>query len=213
MSVLDVVYASMHDECYRMAIHYRDRIAKAGVMVARSRQWLRGASLALIVCFSHQASASEAIREFVDPPRAPGLVLPTITGGEFDIAHSIENGQASLVVFWASWCAPCRRELPALKRISGFEELSGVDVVLVNFGESDARIQAFLETVDTGQLPVAVDAEKSTGFDWRVGALPLAYLVSPSGHVLAGFMGEIDWMNQDVIERLRVLSGEVPVVQ
>ena len=104
----------------------------------------------------------------------PALVLGNPAGQPVDLAQL--RGKVVLVNFWATWCAPCVEEMPALARLRARLGPRGFEVLAVNQGEMPARVTAFAERAGL-DLPVVLDREKSVSKDWKVRALPTTFVV------------------------------------
>ena len=102
------------------------------------------------------------------------------------------RGKAVLINFWASWCEPCRAEMPSLQTLA---ELYGPDklvVLAVNFKEGTAAAQRFVARSDL-QLPVLLDPFGQTARQWGATAFPTTVLISADGQVRGLVRGEVDW--------------------
>jgi thiol-disulfide isomerase/thioredoxin len=119
----------------------------------------------------------------------PPLVLRTPAGETVDLATL--KGRVVLVNFWATWCAPCVEEMPALERLRERLGPRGLEVLAVNQGESPARVRAFTERTGLA-LPVLLDREKEAGKAWRVRALPTTFVVDARGRIRLHAEGELD---------------------
>jgi thiol-disulfide isomerase/thioredoxin len=114
-----------------------------------------------------------------------------------------------LVNFWATWCEPCRDEMPALERLREKFRDQPFDVVTVNFGESQATASRFVAKLHL-TLPVLLDPEKRIAEKWSVKGLPMTFLVDGEGRVRYFTFGERDWSQGEslaLIERLMKEAG------
>jgi thiol-disulfide isomerase/thioredoxin len=102
------------------------------------------------------------------------------------------KGRAVLINFWASWCEPCRAEMPTLQQIA---ELYGPDellVLAVNFREHPTRAIQF--AASTGlKLPVLLDLQGQTTRAWGVKVFPTTVLIDRQGRPRQRVQGEVDW--------------------
>jgi thiol-disulfide isomerase/thioredoxin len=140
---------------------------------------------------THQAQTHQGLRFFPSPVAAPPLALPGLDG---DIrALAAMAGRGVLVAFWATWCAPCRVELPALLRLQHDLDRKGYTVIAVNVGEAPDKVRAFLNQIDAGSLNVALDQDRALMRPWRIAGLPLAYGVNSAGLIRFSVLGAVDW--------------------
>ena len=94
------------------------------------------------------------------------------------------SGHPTLLVFVASWCAPCRKELPGLASYLAHHPLGSLEVVGVNYNDAPANARALLAKAHV-TFPVVPDSGTITSSDFGFAALPDTVLVSSTGHVLA----------------------------
>ena len=133
----------------------------------------------------------------------PPLAGTSLDGRAMDLRD--HKGRVVLVNFWATWCDPCREEMPSFERLRTRLRGRPFEVVTVNFGEGPARIQPFLERHRIS-LPVLLDRDKEAAAAWHAGGLPMTFLVDAHGRVRYSAFGEADWSRG---EPLRVVESLV----
>ena len=143
---------------------------------------------------------AERMRPVGHDVTAPATAFSIMGGGT--ATFDAFPGNAVVVAFWATWCAPCREELPALARL---RERLGVGVLAVNAGETEARISPFLRRNGMQDLPVMLDPDRKAMVEWRVTGLPTAYVVGPDRRIRYVVIGEIDWDDPGVKTRILAL--------
>lgn len=123
-------------------------------------------------------------------PAAPALDLDALDGAPAGLAE----GRPSVVHFFATWCEPCRTELPALARFAA--RRPDVAVLLVDVAEPDDRIRRFLARDAFAGLPVPgpvlLDRDRAAARRWSVSLLPASFVVS-GGRLRLALEGEVDW--------------------
>jgi thiol-disulfide isomerase/thioredoxin len=127
---------------------------------------------------------------------APSLALVDMHGASHDL--KAQRGKVVLVNFWATWCEPCREEMPSIQRLR--ERLAGKPfaVFMVNVDEPDARVRRFIAESRL-DLPVLLDRNKRATRAWSVKVLPATFLIGPDGRVRYRLVGSIDWNDDKVI--------------
>jgi len=123
------------------------------------------------ISFSQNVAASELVAwaGAAQPP----FSLPAIEGGT--VALGGQHGDALLVHFFATWCEPCRDELPALTRLSE-RGGSSVRVLTIAVAEPEARIRRFVQTLPI-KLPVLLDRDRAVAKAWHVATLPTTFVL------------------------------------
>ena len=119
---------------------------------------------------------------------APPLVLPLVGGDTIDLASL--RGKPVWVNFMATWCAPCRDELPLMAGFAARYEDTGLVVVAVDIKEDEAAVQAFFEDLGLS-LPAALDTDGKAQAEWGAIALPVHFWVDADGIVRDGALGGI----------------------
>jgi thiol-disulfide isomerase/thioredoxin len=132
----------------------------------------------------------------------PPLELKDLAGKTHTLADY--RGRAVLINFWATWCPPCRDEMPSLQTLHERLAPRGLTVLGVNYGEMPARIETFLKSVSIG-FPILRDPRHEAITAWRVRTLPASFLVAPDGQIRYRVVGELDWAADDVVTRVRGL--------
>jgi thiol-disulfide isomerase/thioredoxin len=109
---------------------------------------------------------------------APSLKLPLVGGGEMDLASY--KGRPVILNFWATWCDPCRAEMPVFERAQQQYRDEGLVVLGVDFQEQDPEIVAFLGQIGV-TFPSVVDRTGEVTRQWRATGLPTTFLIDRQG--------------------------------
>ncbi len=123
---------------------------------------------------------------------APGFPLPTLsfTSATGAAVTTIPNGRAQVLTLWASWCAPCRAEIPVVAALAPSLATRGIDVILVNQGETPADAQGFL-TSQQITLPVWYDPQGLLATAVASRDLPTTVFVDARGVVRLVYRGPV----------------------
>jgi len=162
----------------------------------------------LILCLFGLASISHAAGTFQNwsGGATPPLELKDAAGR----SHRLEDyrGKVVLVNFWATWCGPCREEMPSIGRLKKKLANRPFVVLAVNVDEPESRVLKFLEQTPL-DFPTLLDPDGRTTKAWKVRILPASFVVLPSGRVRYIVTGELDWANEHVVRAvLELLPAE-----
>jgi len=160
----------------------------------------------LLLVFTANGTATEKLPRGVmrvDGLTAPDLQLDNIDGESYDLAAT--GGHWRFVHFWASWCSPCRREMPSIERMIPMLEDSALEFVIVNTAETEDAVFSFLGIVAPDLLPL-MDYDGLVTQAWQPRGLPSTFLVDPSGKIQYQALGGRDWEQPAYVEFLRGLD-------
>lgn len=122
----------------------------------------------------------------VGPEPVPDLTLETLDGSSIDLAA--QDGQLLLINFWATWCAPCREEIPDLKSLhTDFENLTVIGIALDRKGRE--VVEPFAQKLEIN-YPIVVDESGSAEAEFGpIPGLPTTILVTPDGQITKRVIG------------------------
>ncbi len=136
---------------------------------------------------------------------APTFTLPDLVGTQVNLDQAL--GKVSLVMFWASWCHPCMKEIPEVQATFAQYKHQGFQVLAVNFGESNATAQTIVDRFGL-TFPVLMDRRGNVAADYRVLGLPLSFFVDGKGVVRERIFGRV-MSKEDLDKRVQQYLGEV----
>lgn len=135
---------------------------------------------------------------------APALVLKDVDGQLHDLASL--KGKVVLVNFWATWCPPCRREMPSMDRLA--RKLAGTSftVLAVDIGEDADTVQAFVSRLDVPpSFPILLDPPARMMQTWKLPGLPTTYLIDPQGRIAYSAVGGREFDHPEIERLVRAL--------
>jgi peroxiredoxin len=150
-----------------------------------------------------------------EPP--PDPIRPGQPAPDFELALldgpatlSLEQlrGRVVLLNFWATWCAPCEAEMPAMQRLHA--SLAGPDFELVAVSVDAGRdeVDAFRKRLGL-TFPIALDPEKRAANDYQSYRFPESYLIDRDGRILSRYIGPRDWDAEVYVGHIRrVIAGD-----
>jgi cytochrome c biogenesis protein CcmG, thiol:disulfide interchange protein DsbE len=126
----------------------------------------------------------------LDGRPAPALQLLDMDGQEMDLSSL--RGHWVMVHFWASWCGPCRKEMPSIQRMAETLGPKHVRLILVNTAESDDTVFSFLGLV-APELPTLLDQDGQVTERWQPRGLPSSFFIGPDGGLRYLALGGRPW--------------------
>lgn len=135
----------------------------------------------------------------------PAFALDRLEGGR--LALSGTRGKAVLVHFFASWCEPCRAEVPALDRFASRWRSGGINVLAIAVADADPAVRRFLQRSPV-TFPVLLDRDRSVAKAWGVDALPTTIALDATLTPRLVATGDVDWDDPIASEPLASVSAE-----
>ncbi|MDP7664861.1 MAG: TlpA disulfide reductase family protein [Nitrospinota bacterium] len=137
---------------------------------------------------------------------AANFFLKTLDGQNRSLSQ--DKGNIILMNFWATWCPPCIREMPAMQRAYDKFKDRGFQIIAisVDLGNSDA-VRKFTESLKLN-FQVLLDPENRVKQAYRVRALPTTYLIDRAGRVVAYGMGAREWDSEAAFDLIAHLLKE-----
>ena len=164
--------------------------------------------LALLAC---AAAAGPARAQYRASPWPRGRTQPPLAGTDlqgraWDLARL--QGRVVLLNFWATWCAPCKEEMPTLQTLA---EIEGDDlaVLAIDVAESLSRVRRYLQATQL-DLAVLLDPQGETARAWGVSVFPTTVLIDPRGQARQVVLGAVDWTGAEASRWLAALRSPHP---
>jgi thiol-disulfide isomerase/thioredoxin len=141
----------------------------------------------------------------LDGRAAPPLVLNDLDGERWDI--SAARGRWLFVHFWATWCGPCRKEMPTIQAIVPKFDATQLEIVLINTAETEDTVFAFLAEVAPDITPL-MDSDGLVTEQWQPRGLPATFFVDPQGRLQYLALGGRPWDSPEYLEFVQRLVGQ-----
>lgn len=161
--------------------------------------------LIALLLLSLPLSALSASLKAVPGGLAPTLPLTLASGRALDMAAL--RGQVVLVNFWATWCPPCRREMPSMDRLDKMETGRPFTILAINVKEEADQVERFLDEMPMS-FPIALDTEGKLSKAWKAFVYPTSYLVDKSGRIRYSLNGTTEWDEPEIVEIIERLILE-----
>ena len=165
---------------------------------------IRIAALALSAGLVSAAQA-DALRMDALAEPMPAIHWPS-ADGERVLDLAALRGHFTLLHFWATWCTPCRVELPKLLALPKLPGAPAIKVALVSIDDSagQASLPRYAETLQI-KAPIFLANAGTGDSDFWAWGVPATYLITPTGQILGRFLGPRDWTTDASVQEIRVL--------
>ncbi len=160
--------------------------------------------LVLGACGLRPAVAAAVVRPWPEGRPVPPLDLVDLDGKRWRL--DALKGRVVVLNFWATWCEPCRIEMPSLEAMAARRAGSDVSVLTVNYKEGPDVIRRFLERLPL-KLPILLDADGDATFDWTPRVFPSTVLIGRNGVPVSVVLGDLDWAGAEASALLEPLVG------
>lgn len=140
--------------------------------------------------------------------RAPNFTLKDLKGGTVSIANL--RGRVVMVNFWATWCGPCKVEMPSMNRL--YDDLRGKDFEILAISsdfQGEKIVRPFI-TQGGFTFPVLIDSSFKVNADYGVTGIPTTFLIDKDGVITHKVLGPRDWDSPEARELIRrIMSSKV----
>jgi len=160
----------------------------------------------LIAIFSSLSIAQQAGRGLTplpDRPPAPDFVLADMDGNQHQLSSYL--GRVVIVNFWATWCPPCRAEMPSMQRAWEQLEKEGILMLGIDVGEDEDTIFQFTANYPV-EFPLLMDLDSSVIDQWPVRGVPTTFVVDPKGRIIYRAIGGREWDDPELLALVRALK-------
>jgi len=136
---------------------------------------------------------------------APALVLTDLQGKQHDLKDY--KGQVVLVQFWATYCGPCRKEMPSMNKMA--KKMGDVPfaILAVDMGETKDEVNQFVSEVKP-EFTILMDESGQSIADWRVFAAPSNFIIDPEGNIRYTLFGGVEWDSDELVNQLKALAAK-----
>jgi len=153
--------------------------------------------------FSTQASsASGKLKLYKGNLKSPEFNLTDMQGKK----HSLSDYRGNIVLlqFWATYCTPCRKEMPTMNKLIKKMDGTSFKSLTVNMAEAKPDVQKFIDEVPV-DFPVLLDSDGAILSQWKVFAAPANFILDKKGNIIFTLYGGIEWDSDDMVKKLTAL--------
>ncbi len=150
------------------------------------------------------ALADRSVADIVVTPEsdrlpAPGFTSDRLGGGKARLSDY--QGKVILLNFWATWCMPCRMEMPSMESLRRKYKAQDFVVIAISTDDSgsEGRIASFVKRLNLG-FPVLLDPQGEVSAIYKVSSLPASYLIDRNGKIAGRVVGSVDWASSDAFK-------------
>lgn len=165
--------------------------------------FLKSGLLIFFMLFALTLNAEQALTLLPDKKPAPALLLTDMEGVKHDIRDY--RGRPVIINFWATWCPPCRRELPSMNRAWKKIKNEGIVMLAVDVGEDEDTVFTFMADYPI-DFTVLLDSSGDISARWPLLALPTTFVLDREGRLVYQAIGGREWDNDSLLDKVRALK-------
>ncbi len=149
---------------------------------------------------------SGELRKFIFSKSKKVLPNPLILDANDNVVEIVYKEDILIINFWATWCAPCKKEMPSLNSLAQNMKSEDIRIITIASGRnSKEAIDAFFDDSDLINLKKYRDPRGRIALEYGVTALPTTVVINPKGIEIGRIIGDIDWNTTDVRSFFRKL--------
>ena len=139
------------------------------------------------------------LRKFIFSDGTKTLPSPVVLDMDENVIEIGSNNDILVINFWATWCAPCKKEMPSLNNLAENMKYDDVRIITVASGRnSKEAIESFFSDNDLVNLNKFRDPRGKIAMSYGVTALPTTVVIDPSGKEIGRIIGDIDWNTENI---------------
>ena len=149
------------------------------------------------VCFALMLSSTFAVAKPEKTIPAPNFTLKSLNGEEVSLSQ--QKGKYVLVNFWATWCGPCKVEMPSLEILHQRFKSKNFSLLAISNDMFGAQIVKPFIKANNLTFPVLLDQQLQASNKFGVVSLPTTFMIDPEGNIIGELRGAEDWASSENI--------------
>ena len=164
-------------------------------------------TLALLILLTANSLRAAELKKVEESIETPVLKLENLKGEIIDLKD--QAGKVVLVQFWATYCTPCREEMPSMNKLAKkLEELNvPFKILAINMGETKDEVQKFVDVVKP-EFSILLDPKGEHVQAWNVFAAPSNFVIGGKGKIRYTLFGEVEWDSDEIVNAIKNLASE-----
>ena len=158
--------------------------------------------LLLVLSFA-QLSYANNLKPYKGKGQTPAVHLQDLQGKMHDLEDY--KGHVVLVQFWATYCAPCRKEMPSMNQLQKKMGDIPFKILAIDMGETREEVEKFVAEVKP-EFTILMDETGETISQWNVFAAPSNFIIDPQGNIRYTLFGGVEWDSADLVDKLKALA-------
>jgi thiol-disulfide isomerase/thioredoxin len=131
-----------------------------------------------------------------------GFTTPRV-GGKRQTLKALE-GKVVFLNFWATWCGPCRQEMPSMEVLYQRFKNQGLEMLAVNYQEGQKDVAAFMKNYKLS-FPAGLDSSGQIGGIYGIEAFPTTYIIDREGYIITRIVGSLNWNTPKILAAFETL--------
>lgn len=139
--------------------------------------------------------------------KAPDFTLKDINNRPFNLSSL--RGKVVILNFWATWCPPCRAEMPSLNNLYREFRNRGLEVVAISTDRSSSVIEDYISK-NPIDFTVLIDTDNRVSRQFKVFSIPTTFLIDRNGTIIERYLGEENWTSPEIKKKIKEALTGVP---
>ncbi len=159
---------------------------------------------------SRNEALNLGVQEYAAPIEATDFSLKDLDNKKVSLKSY--RGKVVMLNFWATWCTPCRLEMPSMEKLHRQFKDKGLVILAVSAGEKSAGVTAFVKEYRL-TFPALLDTEQEVAEEYQVWALPTTYFINAEGKLIGRVSGSRDWSAKEATQYISSILQKTSLSQ